>query len=54
LTEGFFRDGFEAIMKLVEIYTALPARNTEIERGIKTDIRDKLSVVRLQALLMIF
>ena len=40
-------------MKLIEIYTALPTTNSEIERGfscikrIKTALRNKLSVGRL-------
>ena len=46
-------------MKFVEIYAALSTTNAEIERGfscmkrIKTDFRNKLSIGRLQDLLMI-
>ena len=46
-------------MKLIEIYAALPTTNSEIERGfscmkrIKTALRNKLSVGRLQDLMMI-
>ena len=59
LTDDFFKHGFESIMKLIEIYAALPTTNSEIERGfscmkrIKTALRNKLSVWRLQDLMII-
>jgi len=49
LTEDFFKHGFEAIMKLIEIYVIFPTANAEIYRGfssakrMKADFRNKLS-----------
>jgi len=61
LTEELFysKHKFEAIMKLVQTYAVLLTTNAEIERGsscmkrIKTAFRNKLSVGRLQGILMI-
>ena len=47
------------MLKLLHIYTALPCSNAEVERGfsamnrIKTDLKNRLSVCRLEDLLMI-
>jgi len=58
LTEKFFKHGFEVLIKLVKIYAALPTTNSEIERiqllkRIKTDLKNKLSVGRIQKPIMI-
>ena len=47
--KNFFKHGFEAKMKFIEIYATFPPANAEIERGfsstkrVKTDFRNKLS-----------
>jgi len=57
--KNLFKHGFETRIKLVKSDAALPTINAEIARGfscmkrIKTDFRNKLSVERLQDLLMI-
>jgi len=59
LTKRILKNGLEAIIKLVEIYAALTIKPSKIERGfscikrVKTDLRNKLSVGRLQDLMII-
>jgi len=48
LTEDFFKQGFEALMKLIESYVTFHTENAGISRGfsftkrIKVDFRNKL------------
>lgn len=59
LNEPYFQTGYETVIELLKIYAALPSSNAEVERGfscmnrIKTKLRNKLSVGRMQDLIAI-
>lgn len=59
LESSYFKDGFTIIIQLLTLYSTLPVSNAEVERGfsalsrIKTKLRNKLSVGRLEDLMMI-
>jgi len=59
LSNADYKSGFEGILELMKIYTALPLSNAEVERGfsamnrVKNDLRNRLSVGKLEDLMMI-